>query len=81
MVRASAHTRLLNFTSNIVSLAVFAVAGYVLVVPGLLMGAGQMLGARLGAGLAVKRGARFIRPVFLAVVILTTLNLVWRQFG
>ena len=77
--RAVGHTKVMNFTSNIVSLAVFALGGYVLVVPGLLMGLGQMVGARLGAGMAVKRGVRFIRPVFLAVVILTTLNLLWRQ--
>ena len=39
--------------------------------------AGQLLGARLGSGLVIRKGAPFIRPVFLAVVLAMTLKLMW----
>jgi uncharacterized membrane protein YfcA len=73
--KATGYTKVMNFTSNIVSFVVFAVAGYVLWLPGIVMAAGQITGARLGSGMVVKRGTRFIRPVFIAIVILTTLKL------
>ncbi len=41
------------------------------------MAAGQVIGGRLGAGLVVKNGARFVRPIFLAVVTATIARLVW----
>lgn len=77
MPRATGHTKVMNFTSNIVSLATFVLAGQVVVVAGLAMGVGQMIGARIGAHLVSRRGARLIRPVFLVVVLLTTLMLAY----
>lgn len=75
MTRAAGATRIMNFTSNAVALFVF-VAGYnVLFSAGLCMAVGQILGARLGSGLAIKNGARFIRPLFLTVVFLTIARL------
>jgi len=44
------------------------------------MAAGQFLGARLGAGLVVTRGAKFIRPVFLTMVTLTLARLLWVNY-
>ena len=38
--------------------------------------AGQMIGARLGSGLVIRKGAAFIRPVFLCVVFAMTLKLI-----
>ncbi len=75
--RATAHTKVMNATSNVVALAFFATAGQVAVVAGLVMAAGQVLGARLGAGLVVRRGARFVRPAFLAMAALTVARLLW----
>lgn len=68
LTRATGHAKLMNFTSNVVSLAAFLAAGQVMWVPGLAMGAGQAVGAWLGAHTALKRGAGFIRAVFLIVV-------------
>jgi uncharacterized membrane protein YfcA len=73
--KATGYTKVMNFTSNIISFIVFAVGGYVLWLPGIVMAAGQITGARLGSGMVVKRGTRFIRPVFITIVILTTLKL------
>jgi uncharacterized membrane protein YfcA len=69
----------MNFTSNIVSCVVFLAAGFVMFIPGIVMAAGQILGARIGAGLVIRKGARFIRPVFISIVILTTLKLLYNR--
>jgi len=77
LTRATAHTKVMNATSNLVSLAVFAGAGLVHLGAGIVMAAGQILGARLGAGLVVRRGARFVRPAFLVMAALTIARLLW----
>jgi hypothetical protein len=41
------------------------------------MGAGQLAGARLGSGMVIKRGTKFIRPIFLTVVFVITAKLLW----
>lgn len=78
--RATALTKLMNATSNLASLALFASAGLVHLGAGLAMAAGQLIGGRIGAGLVVTRGARFIRPIFLTVVTLTLARLVWVNY-
>lgn len=75
LARATASTKVMNFTSNLVSLAVFALGGNVLWGAGLCMGVGQAVGARLGSGLVIRRGPGLVRPVFLVVVLATTLKL------
>jgi len=77
LTRATAHTKVMNATSNLASLALFAAAGLVHLGAGLAMAAGQVLGARLGAGLVVRRGSRFVRPAFLVMAALTIVRLLW----
>ena len=78
---ATAQTKLFNFTSNIVSLAVFASFGLVLWGAGLTMGVGQVAGAWAGSTLASKREARFIRYFFLAVTAATIAKLLWGRLA
>ncbi|MEI8095240.1 MAG: TSUP family transporter [Spirochaetales bacterium] len=68
---ATAQTKVSNFTSNLVALAIFALQGHVLWIVGLAMGAAQAAGAWVGSHLALRRGAKFIRVVFLLVVAAT----------
>lgn len=75
LLAATGATKVMNFTSNVASLGVFLLAGQVDFAIGLVMAAGQAAGARLGAHLALRRGARVIRPVFLVVVALTVAKL------
>jgi hypothetical protein len=53
----------------------------VLLVPGLVMGSGQYLGARLGSRLVMRRHVRLVRVVFRLVVTATLLKLVWDVIG
>jgi uncharacterized membrane protein YfcA len=80
LVRATAHTKVMNFTSNIVALAFFIGAGQVLIVEGLLMGIAQFIGARIGANLVTLKGAKFIRPAFITVVFLITAKLLYQNY-
>ncbi len=67
VLKATAHTKLLNFASNLGGFVLFAFAGAIFWKIGLLMGAAQFLGARLGASLAIVGGARLIRPLLVVV--------------
>jgi uncharacterized protein len=80
LTRATGYTKVMNFTSNIISFVVFAFGGYILWLPGLVMAGGQIAGARIGSGMVIRKGVKFIRPVFITVVILTTLRLILRNF-
>ncbi len=75
MTRATGYTKVMNFGSNLSSLAFFLLGGQILFIAGLVMGAGQLIGARIGARMVVARGTRFIRPVFLTVVTVLAIKL------
>ncbi|WP_104637384.1 TSUP family transporter [Helicobacter felis] len=77
MKKATAHTKVFNFTSNIISLSVFLIGGQVIWAVGLLMGCGQIVGAWVGSNLVMAKEAKFIRRVFLCVVGATILKLFW----
>lgn len=78
--KATGYTKVMNFTSNVVSLVIFVLGGYVIFTAGIVMAVGQVAGAKIGAGLVIKRGVRFIRPVFITIVILTTLKIIYDRF-
>ncbi|MGB5106090.1 MAG: TSUP family transporter [Candidatus Zixiibacteriota bacterium] len=75
LTRATGYTKLMNFTSNIISLIAFTFGGNISIKVGLIMGAGQMIGAYVGSHMAIRNGARFIRPVLVVVVFATTVKL------
>lgn len=81
LMKATGYTKVMNFASNIISFAVFLIGGHIWLAGGACMAAGQILGSRIGAGLAVKRGVRFIRPLFLTVVLATIVKLMWQRWG
>jgi hypothetical protein len=75
LTRATAGTKVLNFTSNLASLLVFVAAGEVWWGVGLSMGLAQILGARFGAHLVHVHGARLIRPLLVAVSLALSVRL------
>ena len=80
ILRASGVARFMNFISNLVSLATFAVLGLVEYSIGLAMGLTLMVGAHIGAHSAIRLGARFIRPVFVTVVLALAARLIWQEW-
>lgn len=75
--KATAHTKVLNLTSNIAALLFFIIGGHVVWSVGLLMGAGQYIGAQLGAHMVIRNGARIVRPMLVTASIAITAKLVW----
>jgi uncharacterized membrane protein YfcA len=80
LVRASGVARTMNFVSNFMALAVFIASGQVIWLMGLCMGSALMVGAYLGARTAIGGGAKFIRPVFILVLLALTTRLVWQHW-
>lgn len=75
MLKATAHTKLLNLGSNIGALIVFISFGAILWKIGLMMGVCQFLGAQLGSRLAMRTGARLIKPLLVIVCVAFTIKL------
>ena len=67
LIAATGKTKLLNFTSNIAALIAFAFTGKILWVVGLCMGVAQVIGAQAGSHMAMKNGAKIIRPLLVVV--------------
>lgn len=81
LLKATAHTKLLNLASNAGSLAVFALVAQPWWLTGLAMGLAQVLGALVGARLAVRVGASLIRPLLVAVSVALALRLLWQAWA
>jgi len=79
--KATAHTKITNFTSNFVALSVFIIAGKVLFLAGIIMGCGQMVGAYAGSRLVIRNGVRFVRVFFLTVVAITVARLFYVTYS
>jgi uncharacterized membrane protein YfcA len=81
ITRATAFTKVVNLTSNIASLIVFVFMSRVNYEIAAAMVCGQLIGGRLGAGMAIRHGAPFIRIIFVAVVLAMVTKLLWEQFA
>lgn len=73
--RATAHTKVLNFASNLAALLFFASAGQVVWTIGLTMGAGQLLGGWVGSHLVLRHGAGLVRPLLVVVSVAVSLRM------
>ncbi len=80
LARATANAKALNCASNLASLLLFLLAQKVWFIAGLVMGTGQWLGARAGSHVVITRGTKFIRPVFLTMVVLITLKMIYDNY-
>ena len=67
VVKALASTKALNLASNLGSLSLYIAAGLVVWPVGLVMGAASLTGAQIGSRLAIRMGARLIRPLIVIV--------------
>ncbi len=81
LVKATAHTKLLNFTSNITALCFFIHGGHVVWALGLLMAIGQFTGGTLGSHMTIRHGARLIRPLIIIMSFAMALKLLYDNFS
>ncbi len=80
MARATAHTKILNFTSNLAALIFFALGGNILWLAGFIMAAGQLIGGQIGAQMVVNQGTRLIRPLVVVVTLIMSAKLLFDQY-
>jgi len=73
--RATAHAKLLNFTSNLAALLLFLIGGQLVWSLGLAMALGQVVGAYLGSHLVLRHGVRLVRPLLVIVSLVMSLRL------
>jgi uncharacterized membrane protein YfcA len=76
-VQASAGAKMVNFATNLSAIAMFASHGPILWPLGLSMAACNIVGAQIGTHLALKRGAGFVRQLFLVVVVVLLAKQAW----
>lgn len=80
LVKATAYTKVFNLNSSFIAMLCFVMGGNVNYRIALCMAAGQFIGGRLGANLAIKNGARLIRPLFLAIVSVTISVMIYKSY-
>jgi uncharacterized membrane protein YfcA len=76
-VEASGNAKVLNFASNIGALATFAGLHIINYEYGIIMAAAMMAGAVVGSQLAIRKGARYVRPIFIVVTLLLVSRQLW----
>lgn len=75
LVRAVAHTKLLNFASNLAGLIVLMLGGHVLWVTGAAMAVASIAGGQAGAHAAMRFGAGAARPLLIIMSLALTAKL------
>ena len=73
--RATAATKVLNFTSNFASFLIFQYKGYVIIELALIMAVAQIIGAYIGSKLAIINGEKFVRPVIVFISIILSIRI------
>lgn len=81
MLRASASAKLVNLATNFAALGFFLLHDGVLWKVGLAMACANVMGAQVGARLAVRHGNAFVRQLLLFVVSVLILKLSWDLFS
>lgn len=75
LIRAVAHTKLLNFASNLAGLLVLMAGGHMLWLVGGAMAVANIVGAQCGAWAAMRFGAGLARPVLIVMSLALTARL------
>ncbi|WP_105566727.1 TSUP family transporter [Microbacterium halophytorum] len=74
---ASAFAKIANLCTNAGALMFFIPAGYVIWGLGLAMGVANLIGSYIGARMAVSKGSRFVRVVFIVVIAALIAKISW----
>ncbi len=80
-LNASINAKLMNVTTNIAAIALFALKGHVWWHFAVPLAVANVLGSVLGTWMALRHGAGFVRVIFIVVVGLLILKTGWDAFG
>lgn len=76
-VRASGNSKIMNLTSNLFSLILFAIKGkihYILAIPVIIA---MVLGGMVGSRLAIKEGTKLVKPIFIVITLAVALKMLY----
>jgi uncharacterized membrane protein YfcA len=76
-VNASGNAKVLNLASNMGSLGTFFVLGSVNIYYGLPLGIAMIAGALVGSQFAIRKGAAYIKPLFIGITIVLIGKQLW----
>ena len=76
-VRAGGNANAMNFASNIAALFMFIIGGKINYLMGIPMAIFSMLGGNLGAKVAIKNGAKIIRPIFVTMSLAISIKMLY----
>ncbi|MDC2826139.1 TSUP family transporter [Rodentibacter pneumotropicus] len=79
IAKATAHAKVMNFTSNLASFLFFLAGGQILWIAGIVMMAGSIIGANLGAKMVMTKGKTLIRPMVVVMSFLMTTKMAYDQ--
>ncbi len=80
LVNSTARAKLMNFASNVTSLALFVFSGHIVWLAGAIMIVGQVLGAYLGSHMIIGGKVHWIRPLLVCVCIAMAIRYLWQTF-
>lgn len=66
-INAGGNARVMNFISNLTALVLFAIQGKIDYLYGVPVAIAMIFGARLGTVFALKKGSKFIKPIFITM--------------
>jgi uncharacterized membrane protein YfcA len=75
-VTGSGNARVINFATNLAAVTLFLFAGQMIFWLGLSMGVANALGAQLGARMAMLRGSKFVKTIYVIIVLAVAVRLV-----
>lgn len=79
-VKSSGNAKFLNFVSNITSLVLFAMHGQINYLLGLPVALFMIFGARIGTVLALNKGSRLIKPIFVTMSLGVAVKMLYQMF-
>ncbi|RYV02828.1 hypothetical protein SOPP22_07135 [Shewanella sp. OPT22] len=81
LAKATAHAKLLNFSTNIAALGVFIFSGHVYWLVGFVMMIGGIIGANIGSRLVISKGSQIIRPLVVVMSLAMSIKLLMDQMS
>lgn len=66
-INAGGNARMMNFVSNLTALLLFAIQGKINYLYGIPVALAMIIGARFGTIFALKKGSKYIKPIFVAM--------------
>lgn len=74
-VKGSGNARVINFVTNLAAVSLFLFTGQMILWLGLAMGVANALGAQAGATMAMLRGSKFVKVIYVAIVMAVSARL------